>query len=218
LLVQSLAAVAASPNGAGDAGAARRVEHCPPGGADTPIADEIASAGIMYNLAEHPKSIRAVAGRLLDEALGRQQRAATGVACANCKGATTARVVYKVAPMHFMPAREQKAVCLRLDAQTRQRPFEFAPRRFASVTELNDWIMGFSQGQGADGGELYRRCAANCSPRYEFVIAKDAAGLQVETRVHCGPARDRASDEYAVSTALRIECARTKPAVAAASR
>lgn len=214
-----MAAAAASPDGAGTAGpTARRGENCSPGSVDAPIADELASAGIMYNLAEHPKSIRAIAGRLLDEALERQQHVDSEVACTDCKGSRRARIVYKVAPVHFLPPREQKAVCLRLDAQTRKRPFEFAARRFGSVTELNDWIMGFSQGRGAEGEDLYRRCAANCSPRYEFVIAKEAAGLQVETRVQCGPARDRASEEYAVSTALRVDCAPPKRAVAAAAR
>lgn len=218
MLVQSLVAAAASPDASGVADPAENGgKACAPGGRDTPIADEPASSGIMYNLAEHPKSIRAVAGRLLDEALGRQQGLETGLACADCKGTGRARIVYRVAPVHFLPDREQKAVCLRLDAQTRKRPFEFAPRSFGSVTELNDWIMGFSQGRGEDGQELYRRCAANCSPRYEFVIAREADGLQVETKVQCGPARDRSSDEYAVSTALRVECAVPRRAIAEAT-
>jgi len=168
----------------------------------------------MYNLAEHPKSIRAVAGRLLNEVLAQQKSPAAGLACADCKTPARPRVVYKVAPVHFLPDREQKAVCLKLDAQTRKRPFEFASRRFGTVTELNDWVMEFSQGRGEEGQELYRRCAANCSPRYQFEIAEDAEGLSVATRVQCGPARDRASDEYAVSTALRVDCGATKGAVA----
>jgi hypothetical protein len=187
---------------------------CAPGAADVPIAKEPASAGIMYNLAEHPKSIRAVAGRLLIEALEKQQSPAAGLTCADCKNPARPRVVYTVAPVHFLQEREQKAVCLRLDAQTRKRPFEFAPRRFATVTELNDWVMEFSQGRGTEGQELYRLCAANCSPRYQFEIAQDADGLSVTTQVQCGLARDRASDEYAVSTALRVGCAVEKRAVA----
>lgn len=189
---------------------------CTPGVVDVPIANEPASAGIMYNLAEHPKSIRAVAGRLLNEALEQQKSPAAGLACADCKTPERPRVVYKVAPVHFLHEREQKAVCLKLDAQTRKRPFAFAPQRFATVTELNDWVMAFSQGQGKAGQELYRLCSANCSPRYQFEIAQDDKGLTVDTRVQCGPARDRSSDEYAVSTALRVECGATKEAVAQA--
>lgn len=187
---------------------------CTPGVVDLPLANEPASAGIMYNLAEHPKSIRAVAGRLLNEALAQQKKPAAGLACADCKTFARPRVVYKVAPVHFLNEREQKSVCLKLDAQTRKRPFQFPTRRFATVTELNDWVMEFSQGRGEEGQELYRRCSANCSPRYQFEIAQDAKGLAVDTRVQCGAARDRASDEYAVSTALRIDCGAPKGAVA----
>ncbi len=187
---------------------------CASGAVDVPIANEPASAGIMYNLAEHPKSIRAVAGRLLNDALEKQQSPAAGLACADCKTPERPRIVYRVAPVHFLHAREQNAVCLRLDTQTRKRPFEFAPRRFATVTELNDWVMEFSQGRGKEGQELYRLCSANCSPRYQFEIAQDADGLSVDTQVQCGSARDRASDEYAVSTALRVGCAVEKRAVA----
>ncbi len=213
LLVQSVVAATANPGGSA---AEPKGNACAPAGIDTPLANEPASSGIMFNLAEHPKSIRAVAGRLLDEALVQQQGLEAGLACADCKGPGRARVVYKVAPMHFLPDREQKAVCLKLDGQTRKRPFEFAPRRFGSVTELNDWIMGFSQGRGPEGEELYRRCSANCSPRYEFVIAREKEGLNLETRVQCGPARDRSSDEYAISTALRVDCGLQRRAVAEA--
>ncbi len=185
---------------------------CEPGAADLPIASEVGSAGIMYNIAEHPESIRAVAGRLLNEALDRQKKAASAAtACGDCRD-DAPRVVYRVGPIHLLPAKEQQSVCRKLDAQTRVRPFEFAPRHFESISALNDWVMAFSQGRGEEGKELYRRCEANCSPNYQFTIEPDGAGLQVETRVHCGLARDRDSDDYAVSTALRLECnAPTRP-------
>lgn len=179
---------------------------CKPGIADVPIASEVGSAGIMYNIAEHPESIRAVAGRLLNEALDRQKKAKTAAtACGDCRD-DAPRVVYQVKPIHLLPAAEQQAICRKLDTQTRVRPFEFAPRHFESINALNSWVMAFSQGRGEEGKELYRRCEANCSPNYQFTIEPDETGLQVETRVHCGLARDRDSNDYAVSTALRLEC------------
>lgn len=185
---------------------------CKPGVADVPIASEVGSAGIMYNIAEHPASIRAVAGRLLNEALDRQKKAASAAtACGDCRD-DKPRVVYRVGPINLLPKQEQQTVCRKLDAQTRARPFEFPSRHFESISALNDWVMAFSQGRGEEGKELYRRCEANCSPNYQFTIEPDQAGLQVETRVHCGLARDRDSDDYDVSTALRLECsAPTQP-------
>lgn len=179
---------------------------CQPGVADVPIASEIGSAGIMYNIAEHPESIRAVAGRLLNEALDRQKKSPAAAECGDCTADRKPRIVYTVGPIHLLADKDQQAVCRKLDAQTRKKPFEFAARHFDSISALNDWMMAFSQGRGDEGKALYERCEANCSPNYQFVIEPDEAGLQVETRVQCGLARDRESDDYQVSTALRLEC------------
>lgn len=179
---------------------------CNPGVAEVPIASEVGSAGIMFNLAEHPDSIRAVAGRLLNEALDRQKKAPPAEACEECAGDRKPSIVYEVKPIHLLDTAEQEPVCVKLDAQTRAQPFEFPPRHFKSIGAMNEWVMAFSQGRGDEGKDLYRRCEANCSPSYQFVIEPDTTGLQVQTRVHCGLARDRGSDEYEVSTALRDNC------------
>ncbi len=193
---------------------------CKPRAADVPIASETGSAGIMYNIAEHPESIRAVAGRLLNEAIDRQKKAQQDAsACGDCDADDKPRVVYRVRPIHLLPDAEQQTICRKLDARTRVRPFEFPARHFESISALNDWVMAFSQGRGEEGKELYRRCEANCSPNYQFTIEPDGAGLQVETRVHCGLARDRDSDDYEVSTALRLECgAQARPVAEAAAQ
>ena len=191
---------------------------CRPGVADVPIASELGSAGIMYNIAEHPESIRAVAGRLLNEALDRQKNSPSAPKCGDCTADGKPRVVYRVGPVHLLPDTEQQAVCRKLDTQTRVRPFEFAPRHFKSISAMNEWVMAFSQGRGEEGKELYRRCAANCSPNYQFVIEPVSEGLKVETSVQCGLARDRGSDEYQVSTALRLECGDHAAPLAEAAR
>ena len=157
----------------------------------------------MYNLAEHPKSIRAIAGRQLKEAIDKRSEAAGGLSCKDCG---TTRVVYRVAPTVFLAQESQQAVCLELEQETRARPFEFPDKRFQNLNQLNDWVMQFSQGRGLEGKDLYERCSANCSPRYEFLLAPDEQGIAVSTRVACGLARDRDSEDYEVSTALRTEC------------
>ena len=157
----------------------------------------------MYNLAEHPKSIRAIAGRQMKDALEKRGQAATGDACEAC---AKTRVVYRVAPTVFLPKASQQPVCLTLEQETREHPFTFPDKHFKNVNQLNDWVMQFSQGRGAEGKELYERCSANCSPRYEFLLAPDAEGIAVSTRVACGLARDRDNEDYEVSTALQTEC------------
>ena len=180
-----------------------------------PLAKEMASSGIMYNLAEHPKSIRAIAGRQLKDALQKRGETAKQQSCAEC---ADTRVVYRVGPTVFLPRASQQAVCLTLEQQTREHPFEYPDKHFQNLNQLNDWVMQFSQGRGAEGKDLYERCSANCSPRYEFLLNPDEQGIAVSTRVACGLARDRDSEDYEVSTALRTECrADTAPAATSGS-
>lgn len=173
---------------------------------EVPLANEFGSVGFAYNIAEHPKSIRAVAARLLSKALDEQTTAQLPECAEDCREQRLSQVVYKVAPTQFLAADQQQELCVRLDQETTARPLKFGTRQFASVTELNDWITAFSQGRGADGKRLYAQCGANCSPRYTFLISKVKTNLTVEAQVQCGLARDRANDQYSVSTAMRTTC------------
>lgn len=160
----------------------------------------------MYNLAEHPKSIRAVATQLLAEALD-SPAIRQPIACAvGCEPAKTPTVVYRVAPLALLPAPEQQALCLNLEADTTAHPLVFPPAEFQTVEQLNAWVMEFSQGRGEQGKQLYAQCGGNCSPRYTFLIAQGSNGLQVDSSVVCGLARDKNSDDYSVSTAVRRRC------------
>ncbi|MCZ6667022.1 MAG: hypothetical protein O7B81_17115 [Gammaproteobacteria bacterium] len=181
------------------------VLDCPDPRAETPLAIEYGSAGIIQNLAGHPDSIREVAGRLLEEAL--TSEAADPAGCGSgCRDSERAEVVYRVAPMSLLAAEDQHEVCIKLDTETKEKPLVFEPREFETVDALNDWIMDFSQGWGEDGKLLYERCYSNCSPRYTFLIAEHTSGYAVRTEVHCGLARDRSNDQYRISTALRRSC------------
>ena len=178
---------------------------CPDPRSETPLAIEYGSASIIRNLAGHPDSIRKVAGRLLEDAL--TSEAANPAGCGSgCEDSEHAEVVYRVAPMSLLAAKDQHEVCIKLDTETKEKPLLFEPREFETVDALNDWIMDFSQGWGEDGKLLYERCYSNCSPRYTFLIAEHTSGYAVRTEVHCGLARDRSNDQYRISTALRRSC------------
>ncbi len=177
---------------------------CADSSQETPLRQQIASAGIMHNLAEHPKSIRAVAAKLLTDALDSPHPPA---ACAvGCKPAKTPAVIYRVAPVAFLPAAKQQALCLSLEKDTQSHPLLFSPAEFKTVEKLNAWVMEFSQGRGDQGKKMYEQCGGNCSPRYTFLIAQGANGLKVDASVVCGLARDKSSDDYTVSTAVRDRC------------
>lgn len=172
----------------------------------------------MYNLAEHPQSMRAVASDLLAQALVETASNPSKAGCDDCAGSLSKQVLYRVAPTVFLPAKGQPAVCLRLEETTRAQPFTYPARSFKSVAALNDWVMEFSRGHNPEGKDLYARCVDTCSPRYQFLVAPEGGSLEVQTQVQCGLARDVKSDEYAVSTVLRMMCDVTSESVLAAPR
>lgn len=190
---------------ASDVGA--RSADCAPAADETPIATETGSVGIIKNLAEDPSSIRAVAARLLSDALladGKEPGTDCDLACAQ---RAKAEIVYRVAPTAYLADDQQREVCQKFESETSSHPLTFNQREFRSVAELNDWIMAFSQGHGEDGRLLYELCSSNCSPRYTFLIAEQNAGYAVRAEVLCGLARDRSNDVYRMSTAVRRSCA-----------
>lgn len=180
---------------------------CAPAVHETPIAAETGSVGIIKNLAEDPTSIRAIAGRLLTDALAADSKDPNAGCDAACAQRPHAQIVYRVAPTAYLADDQQREVCRKFENETASHPLTFNQREFRSVDELNEWIMAFSQGRGDDGRLLYELCSSNCSPRYTFLIAEQNAGYAVRTEVLCGLARDRSNDVYRVSTAVRHTCA-----------
>lgn len=181
--------------------------NCAPNAHETPIATETGSVGIIKNLAEDPSSIRAIAGRLLNDALMADSKNPDAGCDAACAQRANSQIVYRVAPTAYLADEQQLDVCRKFENETTSHPLTFNQREFRSVDEMNEWIMAFSQGRGEDGRLLYELCSSNCSPRYTFLIAEQNAGYAVRTEVLCGLARDRSNDVYRVSTAVRRTCA-----------
>ena len=208
VLIASAVSLADDVLGRGDTAAPAAVRaECPRTLPEEPLATEYGSAGIMKNLAETPDSIRAIASRLLEQALTVESRKASAGCTEDCPDDGVAEVIYRVAPSAFLPRTGQDAMCLRYEEETAREPLRFAPAPFPEFGQLNGWISELSQGRGADGKRLYAQCGGNCSPRYTFYIAEVETGYEVRAEVLCGLARDRANDQYLISTALRRSCA-----------
>lgn len=180
--------------------------ECPVMQEEKSLDTEYGSAGFIKNLAESADSIRMIAARLLESALS-AENAPSADCVSSCPDQEIAEVIYRVAPVAFLADDQQNEICLTLEEQTSVEPMRFEARSFDSVPKLNDWIMAFSQGRGVDGKLLYERCSSNCSPRYTFHIAEQPTGYEVTAEVLCGIARDKANDQYLISTALRRSCA-----------
>ena len=179
---------------------------CVGGLSETALDSELGSVGFMKNIAEHPESLRAIAKRLLGNAVESDAFKLAPACGAACASPPKAQIVYKVEPTVFLPEDEQQPLCLTREAETAAQPMRFARHDFPSLAKLNDWIMEFSQGRGEDGKALYEQCGGNCSPRYSFYIEQDGSKLSISADVLCGLARDKKSDQYLVSTAVRWQC------------
>lgn len=151
------------------------------------IAQAFGSVGLMAKMRNSAASIRAVARNLLAQALEHPSTRfdAYPTAC----GEASAMVVYKVAPTTFLPDSGQRDICMRLEAETSEKPLTFLNRQFVDLDDSNEWIMKFSRGKGADDKSLFARCGANCSPRYTKSIE---SGYSVTPEVVCGQAPEQA--------------------------
>jgi len=192
-------------------------ELCAAAVAERKLADTFGSVGVLANLRRSNGSIRAVAQDLLAAAL-EQQRQATPSCPDDCiAGEST--IVYKVRPTAYLDADRQRSECRQYERETSASPLRFADQEFESLDALNEWIMDFSRGRGADGKALYSACASNCSPRYTFLIKpRDGTTLTLDTEVICGLARDKKVSEYSLSTALMTNCSAAPNPVTADTR
>lgn len=125
--------------------------NCAPNAHETPIATETGSVGIIKNLAEDPSSIRAIAGRLLNDALMADSKNPNAECDTACARRANSQIVYRVAPTAYLADEQQLDVCRKFENETTSHPLTFNQREFRSVDEINEWIMAFSQGRGEDG-------------------------------------------------------------------
>lgn len=168
----------------------------------------------MYNLAEHPTSIRAVAKKLLSAAVV-STTAAQGAPCVGaCSSAAAPTILFRVTPAAYLPMAQQQVLCHQMVRQTQVRPLHYGPRTFPNVAAFDAWLMEFSQGRGRDGRLLYQQCGGDCDPSFTFSVKSEAQSLEVDAAVLCGYARDREINNYQLSTALLAGCS-APPAVGA---
>ena len=116
------------------------------------------------------------------------------------------RIIFKSIPELSKKGADDDQMCARLEQATSQKPLDFDDKRFPTVDDLTDWIMDFTQGEGADGKSLYKQCPGKCSPQYTWWIYPEQTELLVKARVVCGPPRDHDSNKYQLSIEIAPAC------------
>ena len=159
------------------------------------MVTETASAGFLANLGNRADSIRAISNKMLSSAIEVAR-----------SDPSPQRIIFKSIPELSKKTTADDQMCERQEMATRKEPLEFDNKRFATVEELTDWIMEFTQGKGTEGKSLYKQCPGKCSPQYTWWIDPDESELLVKARVVCGLPRDRDGNKYQLSIELTAMC------------
>ena len=169
--------------------------QCGPSPEVTPSDTATASAGFLANAGNSADSIRANSSRMLSSAIEKAQA-----------DASPQRIIFKSIPDLSKKTTSDDEMCERQEAATSKNPLEFGDKRFATVDELTDWIMDFTQGKGTEGKSLYKQCPGKCSPQYTWWIEPQKNELLVNARAICGRPRDRSGNKYQLSIAITPAC------------
>lgn len=166
----------------------------------------LASASVLSNAANRKGSLRFESSALLTEALTQLDSSEAAPCPAECPKRSGA-VSLKTVPHAFLSDYSDAPLCAEHLAQTSAAPLLYENRSFANLEELNTWVGDFSQGKGTDGKDLYQRCPGDCSPQFEYEITKPTpAAISATARVICGPARDKADNQYDLHVLTSAAC------------
>jgi hypothetical protein len=105
-----------------------------------------------------------------------------------------------------LPEYEDSPSCQRLLEATQQQPIVYGNRQFDTQDDAEEWYNDLTQGDGADGEDLYSRCPGQCSPSYSSVIYRKSGQFVITTSIICGHARDKDDNQYRLTSSLRWIC------------
>jgi hypothetical protein len=126
-----------------------------------------------------------------------------------CRARSAPSIYFRSTPLVVLGSYPDYAHCEKLYEQTSAHPLVYEVAGVDSLDSIARWIEKFSRGKGADGKDLYSRCDASCSPRYRYLITKQAAPdatYSLEAEVVCGHARDQEDNNYDLEYGLRWTC------------
>lgn len=181
---------------------------CAPPQQDISIRSTLASAGFFDNLRNSDDSIRHQMDQLLSVSetkaheLGQQKSPCRSSSC----GSPVVAVVFASTPNMTLPEYEDSPSCQRLLEATRQQPIVYDNRQFDTRDDAEEWYNDLTQGDGADGEDLYNRCPGQCSPSYSSVIYRKNGKFVITTSIVCGHARDKDDNQYRLTSSLRWMC------------
>lgn len=180
---------------------------CTPLNQDIEIGSTLASAGFFANLSNSSSSINYRMDDLLDRAkvaAAKVQKAENQ--CARSCGGAVVAVFFQSIPNKTLSEYDEASDCDRLLKATTANPIVYRQRAFPDEDEAKEWYNDLTQGDGADGEDLYQRCPGKCSPTYASEGYQKDGKFIVTTSIVCGHARDKDDNQYRLNASLRWVC------------
>lgn len=110
------------------------------------------------------------------------------------------KVVVESKPKKFLASSSDATYCKKKIKETKSSPLIYTGKIFSSQDDLSSWISDFSQGNGDEGKDLYKKCDRSCSPQYSYEIKETKSKkLNLKASVICGLPRDKGDNMYSLS-------------------
>ena len=174
-----------------------------------------ASAGLFANFRGAESSIKYQSGAILKRALEiRKDLKAEHLSCPKmCGLATDSSIEFVARPRQFNKEHPENEKCQQYFTQTTALPLTWLRAPFGDFDEFSRRFSDFSQGSGAAGEELYRKCDGACSPQYRILISQvpSETGYIADVYVVCGLPRDKDDNMYTLETSLVWPCVPQAP-------
>jgi hypothetical protein len=181
--------------------------NCTPLNQEIPIRSTLASAGFFANFRNADHSINFLMDELLVQAHSEaDKRIKLESSCDHSCASPVLATVFDSVPNVTLQDYDEISACQELFEKTKRAPIVYENRSFSSDQEAKDWYHDLTQGDGADGEDLYLRCPGACSPSYSSVAYKQLGRFNVTTSIICGHARDKDDGQYRLSASLRWLC------------
>ncbi len=148
-----------------------------------PIQRVTASAGVISNMRNSENSIKFKSNQLLTDAFTK----------------TNELIIFTSVPTTFLEGEkdDNNVSCDTRFTETQSSPLVYIKNDFKNKDDLINWISNFSQGDGKEGNDLYKKCSGDCSPQYSYKITRNTAGnFSLTASVICGKARNKSDDLY----------------------
>ncbi|HMO02058.1 MAG TPA: hypothetical protein PKD37_00900 [Oligoflexia bacterium] len=178
------------------------------------IGETTATADNFANMMNRERSLRRqfgeIFGRARQQGLEQLKAGNYPSSCGSiCSNGVTFSVLASSIPNSFAANSSDAEYCNQKEAETKNAPYKYLGKQFASLDDFSSWVKDFSSGSGNEGKDLYKKCDRKCSPQYHYSSpyqAKTPEIIQIDATVFCGPERDKDENLYKLKAELLWRC------------